>query len=222
MFIYYVYAYLRKDGTPYYIGKGKKDRRYQNHRSHRPPKDRSRIVFLETQLSELGAFALERRYIRWYGRKDKGTGILINRTDGGEGPAGAIFSAAHRANLAKARKGRGDTRTPEVKAQAAVKASAKLRGKKKPDGFGDRVREIMLGSKRAEVSKEKMRNAWTPERKAEQAERTRLQNAARPVITCPHCGKQGTNPGNMNRYHFANCSMWRHRDLNLNPLHEQE
>jgi len=207
MYIYYVYAYLRKDGTPYYIGKGKNDRRFQDHRSHRPPKDRSRIVLLETQLSELGAFALERRYIRWYGRKDTGTGILINRTDGGEGPAGVIFSATHRANLGKARKGKGDTRTPEVKAQAAIKASAKLRGKKKPEGFGDRVREVMLGSKRAEVSKEKMRNAWTPERKAEQAERRRLQNADRQVITCPHCGKQGINPGNMNRYHFANCSI---------------
>lgn len=222
MFIYYVYAYLRKDGTPYYIGKGKNDRRYQDHRSHRPPKDRSRIVLLETKLSELGAFALERRYIRWYGRKDTGTGILQNRTDGGDGASGIIPSATHRANLSKARKGRGDTRTPEVKAQAGIKASAKLRGKKKPEGFGDRVREIMLGSKRTESSKEKMRAAWTPERKAAQAELTKLRNAARPVITCPHCGKQGTNPGNMNRYHFSNCSMWRHRDLNLNPLQEQE
>lgn len=222
MFIYYVYAYLRKDGTPYYIGKGKNDRRYQDHRSHRPPKDRSRIVLLETKLSELGAFALERRYIRWYGRKDAGTGILINRTDGGEGPAGIIFSQTHRANLSKACKGRGDTRTPEVKAQAGIKAGAKLRGKKKPEGFGDRVREIMLGSKRTESSKEKMRAAWTPERKAAQAERRRLQNAARPIITCPHCGKQGTHSSNMNRYHFANCSIWRHLDLNLKPEHEQE
>jgi hypothetical protein len=222
MFIYYVYAYLRKDGTPYYIGKGKNDRRFQDHRSHRPPKDRSRIVFLETQLSELGAFALERRYIRWWGRKDTGTGILINRTDGGEGPAGIIFSATHRANLSKARKGKGDTRTPEVKAQAAIKASAKLRGKKKPEGFGDKIRKIVANREISDQVKKSMRDAWTPERKAEQAERRRLQNANRQVITCPHCGKQGINPGNMNRYHFANCSMWRHLDLNLKPLHEQE
>jgi len=201
MFIYYVYAYLRKDGTPYYIGKSKNDRRFQDHRSHRPPKDRSRIVFLETQLSELGAFALERRYIRWYGRKDTGTGILINRTDGGEGPAGIIFSAAHRANLGKARKGKGDTRTPEGKARNALMSSLKNKGRKV--SWGDKIRASSLGSTRSDTSKEKMRNAWTPERKAAQAERSRLQNANRPVITCPHCGKQSVSSSNMNRYHFV-------------------
>ena len=85
MNIYYVYQYLREDMTPYYIGKGSKGRAYKYQRVIPKPTDKNRIQIVAHKLSESEAFLLEIKLIKHYGRKDLGTGILRNITDGGDG-----------------------------------------------------------------------------------------------------------------------------------------
>jgi hypothetical protein len=85
--IYYTYAYLRKDGTPYYIGRGKGDRAFDiTHRVKVPPK--GRVLFLKQNLTYEEASKHEIYMIAVLGRKDLGTGILRNLTNGGEGRPG--------------------------------------------------------------------------------------------------------------------------------------
>jgi hypothetical protein len=103
---FYVYAYLRTDRTPYYIGKGQGKRAWaKSDRTVFPLKDFSNIVILEHNLTDIGSLAIERRMIRWYGRIDNGTGILRNKTDGGDGNAGWIPSEEVKKNISKGRMG---------------------------------------------------------------------------------------------------------------------
>jgi len=100
---FYTYAYLREDGSPYYIGKGRGNRAWAPHTkcAAQRPKDKSRIILLKQNLSEAEAFRHEEYLIAILGRKDLGTGLLRNMTNGGEGSSG--FSSEVIEKIRKAR-----------------------------------------------------------------------------------------------------------------------
>ena len=102
---FYTYAYLRVDKTPYYVGKGEGNRAYYKNKSEiRPPKNKSRILILKQNLTEEEAFRHEVYMIAVFGRKDLGTGILHNKTNGGEGCSGVVRSEETRRKMSEAKK----------------------------------------------------------------------------------------------------------------------
>jgi hypothetical protein len=129
---FYTYAYLREDRTPYYIGKGKGDRVYKKRKSEiKPPKDKSRIIFLKQNLTEAEAYRHEIYMIAVFGRKDLGTGILYNRTGGGEGSSGFTHSPETKAKMSTIRKGEnhhlyGKTHSEETKEKMSSAKKGKV------------------------------------------------------------------------------------------------
>jgi hypothetical protein len=139
---FYTYAYLREDRTPYYIGKGKGNRISNRKKGDiKPPKDKSRIIFLKQNLTEEEAFKHEIYMIGVFGRKDLGTGILYNRTNGGEGSSGAIRTPETRAKMSASHKGEnhplygktgennpryGKTHSPETRAKIGAANKGKM------------------------------------------------------------------------------------------------
>jgi hypothetical protein len=145
---YYTYAYLREDRTPYYIGKGKGNRAYVNHyRKKRNcisiPKNSDRILILKQNLTEAEAFRHEIYMIAVFGRKDLGTGILHNRTDGGEGASGAVVS-----EVTKEKHRQNGLNQTEEKKKAIGDA---LRGKKISEEHKQNIRKKILSADRSQI-----------------------------------------------------------------------
>jgi len=198
MYIYYVYAYLRKDGTPYYIGKGKNNRAYEDHITHKPPKYKSRIVFLERNLSEIGALALERRYIKWYGRKDLSTGILRNETDGGDGISGYKHSDKTRFQISHTLKGKpSKLKGIPLSIETRRKMASSKLGVARSEKTCARISAANKGKPKSEETRAKM----SASKKGRQSEK---KGITQEKVVCPHCSKEGGITG-MKRYHFNNC-----------------
>lgn len=218
---YYVYAYISKrTGLPYYIGKGSNGRAYEKHYNKvSVPEDRIRIILMETGLTEVGAFALERRYICWYGRRDNGTGVLLNRTDGGDGVSNR--SEESRRKISLAHKGK---KCPPVSVETRRKISIALKDKKKPPRTEEhckklgreyteerrrKMSEILKGVKKPSRNEEycrkiseHMKEYWKDRFDRVDFVNDIFDNGKE--YRCPHCDKYGIGPA-MKRWHFDNC-----------------
>lgn len=135
--IFYVYLISRLDGQPLYVGKGKGNR-WRHHGKYGRNKH---LLYIMAQakaegrelprmkiregLTEDKAFEYERAVIAFFGREDLGTGMLVNLTEGGDGPSGYRYSDEERARHSERMKNR--TMSPDWRANV----SAGLKGKKK-------------------------------------------------------------------------------------------
>jgi len=148
---YYTYAWLRIDGTPYYIGKGKGNRAYYGRRhGYKAPKDRSRILILKKNLTEKEAHQHERYMIAIFGRKDLETGILRNRTDGGEGTSGWVMPKEVKDKIGQSNTGKTSWMRGKPAHNKGIPAKQETR---------EKCGQVNRGKKASKETKQKMSNA---------------------------------------------------------------
>jgi len=163
---YYTYAYLREDGIPYYIGKGKGKRAYKKTKrdSIKPPKDISRIIKLKQNLTEEEAFKHEIYMIDVFGRKDLGTGFLYNRTDGGEGTLGVKITPEFREKMRMIVTSRKHTEEAKEKiSKANTGKSSWIKGKTHSEETKEKLSNLLKGRELSEETRQSISKAQTGE-----------------------------------------------------------
>ena len=201
--VFYVYMWLRNDGTPYYVGKGTGKRAYIKHWVGNAPPINRMVFYIAKDEAE--AFETEAFLIWYYGRKDLGTGILRNLTDGGEGASGHKVSARAREVMRIAKRGnkiwQGKKHTSEARAKIVAanlsrppvsletrhKISKAGRGRALSEEHKAKLSILNLGKKLSEETRDKMRRAMKG--KPSPRKGAVLSDATKEKIRQGHAGK---------------------------------
>jgi hypothetical protein len=155
---FYVYTYSYLDGTPFYVGKGTGARKRVHLRDAKAGRNNKKwavrviakmlregsepiISVVKDDLTTEEAVQLEIELIKQYGRKDIGTGILVNCTDGGDGAINV---------------------SDETKKKQTVKLIEWVKTKRiVDDEYRRKISETMTGRKLPEKHKEKLRQYYS-------------------------------------------------------------
>jgi len=223
---FYVYTYSYPDGgLPFYVGKGCGERDTKHLRSARCASESKSfnirtilkllrnnqepvITRIVENVDEELALFIEEEFITKYGRRDLGTGVLTNLTNGGDGVSGFVRSEESKAKHSKSTTGTNhhfygkkmkvETKAKISKSHIGMKPSlitrAKLSVSAKARGYSqskiEAMRKVNTGCKRTEEYKQNMSEA--------------RKGIPQPKVECPHCKLVGGISG-MKHWHFDNC-----------------
>jgi hypothetical protein len=177
--MYYTYAYLREDKTPYYIGKGQENRAYVAHKRKNgqdfKPKNKNQIIILKKFNSENGAYIHEKYMIHLYGLKIDG-GLLINLTSGGEGGGKVKYSKEEREesykNKAKEYRRKNKQRERELANERNKKNREKNREITKKNYWNNREEKLKYAKKYREQNRDEINKKQKERRRLKRLEQS--------------------------------------------------
>lgn len=171
--------HLRKNGTPFYIGKGRGRRAISKNRNawwknvvkkEYPDTLKPEVVFLRTGLDEETALGVEKFWISVFGREDTDEdGILINLCDGGRGSSGFKLSEEAKRRISIGNKGK--KRSKEAREHLSKIASQRIGPKN--NRFGAKLTE--------EHKKILVDSAAKRHRSEEERLKSAIQRGAKPI-----------------------------------------
>lgn len=168
----YAYLFCYPEGTPYYAGVGKGDRvrtvsrnRWANRIDSKIQKSGRKtlriIVEFETREE---ACVQECAWIRHYGRRYLGGGLLVNMTEGGEGTKGLVWTAAMRASVGNKLRGKSWSLERREAQSIALRGNKNALGHKHTTETRARMSASLRGKKlRLSPAEIARRAAWAAE-----------------------------------------------------------